>query len=105
MLLLVSATASLLCCTLPARYRRVCLPLLGAYKTATAAPMHAPTRNHPTLPASVDCVSSVRSSISSVMRIGASMDILRYPVGMAQDPGHEDDSRSAGEDRSEEHTS
>ena len=25
------------------------------------------------------------------------MDILRYPVGMAQDPGHEDD--SAGEDQ------
>src|ERR1035441_9404374 len=97
MLLLVSDTASLLCCTLPARYRRVCLPVLGVYKTATAAPINAPARNHATLPVKFDCVSSVRSAISSVMGMGASMDILRYPGGMAQDPGHEED--SAGEDQ------
>src|ERR1039457_1502967 len=97
MLLLVSATASLLCCTLPARYCRVSLPVLGAYKTATAAPINAPARTHATLPAQCDWVSSVRCAVAAVMGVGACMDILRYPGGMAQDPGHEED--SAGEDQ------
>src|ERR1035441_1469765 len=52
----VSATASLPCCVFSEINWRVSLPLLGAIRTATAAPMTTPVKNHASVLVPSSCV-------------------------------------------------